>query len=50
MNHKDALLLVVMLILNNSISPEELEELAHQLAEFDAVNDALTDWMTGVAI
>ena len=36
-------LMVAMLCLLYDLQPEDLESLAHQLAEFDAVNDHLTE-------
>lgn len=37
------LLLVAMICLLYDLQPADLESLAHQLAEFDAVNDHLTE-------
>ncbi|MFZ5111208.1 hypothetical protein ACOY5J_05965 [Enterobacter kobei] len=37
------LLMVAMLCLLYDLQPADLELLAHQLAEFDAVNDHLTE-------
>lgn len=37
------LLMVAMLCLLYDLQPADLESLAHQLAEFDAVNDHLTE-------
>jgi uncharacterized protein YceH (UPF0502 family) len=48
MNHHDALLLIALICLRNSVTPQELDELTQQLAEFDAVNDALSDDEEGV--
>ncbi|MEQ0876504.1 hypothetical protein [Enterobacter vonholyi] len=38
------LLMVAMLCLLYDLQPADLESLAHQLAEFDAVNDHLTEF------
>lgn len=40
---KTGLLMVAMLCLLYDLQPADLESLAHQLAEFDAVNDHLTE-------
>lgn len=37
------LLMIAMLCLMYDLQPADLESLAHQLAEFDAVNDHLTE-------
>ena len=37
------LLMVAMICLLYDLQPADLESLAHQLAEFDAVNDHLTE-------
>ncbi|MHA0274719.1 hypothetical protein [Enterobacter ludwigii] len=42
-NQQTGLLMVAMLCLLYELQPADLESLAHQLAEFDAVNDHLTE-------
>ncbi|MCK6958300.1 hypothetical protein L8Q53_08020 [Enterobacter kobei] len=41
--HQTGLLMVAMLCLLYDLQPADLESLAHQLAEFDAVNDHITE-------
>jgi len=43
MSNHDAILLIALLCLRGGVTPQELDELAHQLAEFDAINDAHTE-------
>ena len=38
----DAMVLIALICIFNRLSPEDLESIAHQLAEFDAVNDSRT--------
>lgn len=38
----EGMMLVALLCLVYRLQPEDLERIAHQLAEFDAVNDAIT--------
>ena len=40
--NSDVLVLIAWLCLSNGVTPQELDELAHQLAAFDAINDART--------
>ncbi len=40
---QNGLLMVALLCLLYDLRPADLESLAHQLAEFDAVNDHLTE-------
>ncbi len=35
--------LIALLCLRNGVTPQELDELAHQLAAFEAINDARTE-------
>ncbi|MBJ9837873.1 hypothetical protein [Citrobacter portucalensis] len=41
--HQNGLLMVALLCLLHDLQPADLESLAHQLAEFDAVNDHHTE-------
>lgn len=40
---QNGLLMVALICLLYDLQPADLESLAHQLAEFDAVNDHLTE-------
>lgn len=41
-NRLEGMMLIAMLCLVYRLQPEDLERVANQLAEFDAVNDAIT--------
>ncbi len=41
--NSDVMVLIAPLCLRNGVTPQELDELAHQLAAFDAINDARTE-------
>lgn len=41
-DREEAMTMVAKLCLLYGLQPQDLEQLAHQLAEFDAVNDAIT--------
>lgn len=43
--HQNGVLMVAVICLLYGLQPEDLESIAHQLAEFDAVNDAITGVM-----
>ncbi|WP_213993824.1 hypothetical protein [Sodalis sp. dw_96] len=40
--NSDIMVLIALLCLRNGVTPRELDELAHQLAAFEAINDART--------
>ncbi|WP_413724703.1 hypothetical protein [Sodalis sp. RH16] len=41
--NSDVITLIALLCLCNGVTPQELDELAHQLAAFEAINDARTE-------
>ncbi len=43
LNRETALQCIALICLNSGLSPNDLEFIAHQLAEHDAVCDAVTD-------
>lgn len=45
----EGMMLIAMLCLAYRLQPEDLERVANQLAEFDAVNDAITGEFNNVA-
>ncbi|HED3851536.1 TPA: hypothetical protein R4217_000356 [Enterobacter soli] len=44
-SHQNGVLMVAVICLLYGLQPEDLESIARQLAEFDAVNDAITGAM-----
>lgn len=45
----NGLLIIAMLCIKYGLQPADLESMARQLAEFDAVNDAMTEGKENVA-
>lgn len=48
-SRENGLLLIAMLCLRYGLQPADLDNMARQLAEFDAVNDAITEGKENVA-
>ena len=48
-DREEAMTIIAKLCLLYGLQPADLEQIAHQLAEFDAVNDALTGEQNNVA-